>query len=398
MRKIKHLLFIISLVIFMMPVVYAKEGVEIKSIELVAKSGNAVIKSEPTFNGLEMNYGVSFKSLSDYVKYKAIISNNTDIDYKISDNTSFNESEYINYNYEVTGELKANSEIEVFITITYKKKVDSSKLISNKYTETSKAFVQLMNEDNTLLNPSTRYNIVLILVLIVILCFFVFILWQREKKLGKYSLLGLLIGISVLPFAVLAVELLKLTINVIVEIDEYNKVGYLMTDDLLLTDEELADYKKTSDTVCDIVYIGTKDESNRYNSCSFIIYEDEARYLEGDEVQLKAIEIRYYANDLSRICALQDDNSYLCPTSETVYNNTVNLWYYDNLWKSDGYIYELNDQQVMNFNEIPFDLWDSNGFFYVYLPQSFTMPGHNVLFALYRKLRPELDYCSYNPC
>ncbi len=93
MKKYVSLLLIVVLFgIMFIPNVFADNRVGIKSIELVEKSENTTINSEPKFNNLEMNFDVAFKSKDDYVKYKVVISNNTDIDYKVSEDTSFNDS------------------------------------------------------------------------------------------------------------------------------------------------------------------------------------------------------------------------------------------------------------------------------------------------------------------
>ena len=54
----------------------AASSIEIKSVELDTKSENTVINSEPTFNGLEMSYNLTFKEVNDYAKYKIVIENN----------------------------------------------------------------------------------------------------------------------------------------------------------------------------------------------------------------------------------------------------------------------------------------------------------------------------------
>ena len=77
MKKYFNLLLIIVLFgIFLIPNVFADNKVFIKSIDLVEKSDNTTINSDPKFNNLEMNFDVAFKSKDDYVKYKVVISNN----------------------------------------------------------------------------------------------------------------------------------------------------------------------------------------------------------------------------------------------------------------------------------------------------------------------------------
>lgn len=92
MKKIKYLIFALLLSFVFIPNAFAKGNVEIKSIELDSKSDNTVVKKDPTFNGLEMNFGLAFKTKGDYAKYKIVIKNDTNTDYKITEDTSFNAS------------------------------------------------------------------------------------------------------------------------------------------------------------------------------------------------------------------------------------------------------------------------------------------------------------------
>ena len=99
MRKF---LFSILLSLLFIPVLVKAEGVSIKSIELDSKSDNTTVKSEPTYEGLELNFDLGFKAKDDFAKYKVIIKNDTDTDYKISEDTSFNESEWKEYSISIS--------------------------------------------------------------------------------------------------------------------------------------------------------------------------------------------------------------------------------------------------------------------------------------------------------
>ena len=101
MKKIKLLLFILFINVLFIPIAFAEGEVKIKSIELDSKSTDTIVKSEPTFSGLEMNFDLSFKNPSDYAKFKIVIENTTDENYTISEDTSFNKSNYLTYTYEV---------------------------------------------------------------------------------------------------------------------------------------------------------------------------------------------------------------------------------------------------------------------------------------------------------
>ena len=62
MKKIQYFVISFFLYVILMPVVFASENIEIQSIELDSKSINTVINAEPTFNGLEMNFDLSFNT------------------------------------------------------------------------------------------------------------------------------------------------------------------------------------------------------------------------------------------------------------------------------------------------------------------------------------------------
>ena len=400
MNKIKFFLFAILVSVFMIPNVFAK-GVEIKSIELDSKSENTTINSEPTFNGLEMNFDVSFKQKNDFAKYKVVIKNDTGVDYKISDDTSFNDSKYITYKYEVGSELKAKSEVTVYVTMTYTKEVDASLMTESKYTETNKAIVQLKNEVD---NPNTGvFNSTLLLMIVMIGAIIGLFILNKKYNMQNMTMI-LLVGILISPMLIHAIETIKLTMNVNVEIEKGYEVGYYISNPILIPDSEKKNYESTNDTECVVIYLG----ENKYNYCENVILKDNKLYLEGEKVELKEVSVlgrriidmvrtpsknptqqmgvqdgepnlaeRY---GLSYDCELRDDGSYLCNEEEFMMT-TINRWYYSKIANVLGYTQLETDRDVMNFAELDFDNWSSSwGEFSVYGPQSFTMPGHNVIF------------------
>ena len=399
MSKIKYFVFTILLSIFLIPNVFAKGIVEIESIELDSKSENAIVNSVPTFDGLKMDFDISFKAKDDFVKYKVVIKNDTDTDYKISDDTSFNKSEYITYSYDVDEELKAGSTTIVYVTITYTKEVDDSALVDNKYIETNRAVVQLKNEVD---NPNTGdKSIAIILVSVMILAFVTLIVLNKRSSF-KYSSFVLLVGICLLPVAIYAIETIKLTMNVKVEIEKGYEVGYYINEPVLLTDSELNEVIRTENTYCVVVYAG----QSKYNYCRNIVIKDKKLYLAGESANLKELEmltfifpmrevvvpskysvVRTYASYEpyfpEDICTLRDDGSYVCP-EENVKTITFDNWRYSlnfiiNEFDSS---YSENDKTIMNFGVID-DAWEVNGYFDAEAPQTFTMPEHNVLFKFH---------------
>lgn len=53
--------------------VNAKEKVEITNIEEIEKKGEVIVLAETTYEGLTINYNISFNNLNDSIKYKVTI-------------------------------------------------------------------------------------------------------------------------------------------------------------------------------------------------------------------------------------------------------------------------------------------------------------------------------------
>ena len=383
MKNFKYIVFALIIGLIFIPNVFAKGDVEIKSIDLVSKSDNTTIKADPTFSGLEMNFDLAFKTKNDNAKYKVVIKNDTNTDYQISEDTSFNTSEYISYSYKADSVLKAKGETTVYVTITYSKEVDSSLLVDGKYSETNKAIVQLMNEDGTIVNPKTSTANVIILIALLIGTIIIVSLLKKNHKL-KYSTMILIIGIVSIPTVVFAIETIKLTMNVKVSIEKGYEVGYLINNyPVIVKDSELSSYNMV-DSECLTLYVGTVSDDNKYNYChGDIIKKDGRLYSAGETVQLKTIKLRYI--DLLSEPIQQSPGVFLS-TDGVVYEDGFDIrgWEYNtNVSNAFGYLYSNNDKSLMNFRYYDFDSWDDHGYFVVSSPQSFTMPAHNVLFKNY---------------
>ena len=121
-RKILLFFSMIFVVFFSITNVYASDGVTIKSIDLVDKSINTTEASKAKANGLSMDFDLKFKEVNDYAKYKIVVENKDNKDYKISVDSNFENSKYISYKYDNADILKANSDTEVYVTGTYNKK------------------------------------------------------------------------------------------------------------------------------------------------------------------------------------------------------------------------------------------------------------------------------------
>jgi len=393
MGKIRSFIFAILLSLMVLPVtVFAKESVEIKSLELDSKSNNTIIKSEPTFSGLEMNFDLSFKTIGDFAKYKVVIKNNTDVDYNISEDTSFNESEYMTYKYEVSDSLKANGETIVYITITYSKEVDSSKLTDNKYIESNKAIVQLLdsngqtiNVPDTLKNPNTGDNMVM-LVIIILLCISITSLLLLNRKKGiKYMSLAIAIGLCAIPALVYAVETIKLTINVSIEISESYPVNYIIYETIKTSDKE--NYK-----IFNFSEFGVDEKSCRlvegkegYEVCAII--DSTEMHAPGDIVTIPN-EITYHAfngngelieNTVPMNNTKQSGVWYYLFYDSTATTGQFDMWYW---WQYNKDLNNFDDVDELNFTGSINNRWSNSAWptLDIYAPNSFTMPKHGVFF------------------
>ncbi len=393
MKGIKYIIFALILSILLIPNVFAKDSVEIKSITLDTKSDNTIIKSEPTFNGLVMNFDVSFKQKNDFVKYKVVVKNDSNIDYKIANDTSFNKSDHITYTYDVENILKPKGEAVVYVTITYSSEVDPSELVDGMYKEENKAVIQLLNKDGNVVNPNTGINYIIIISILLTLIIISILI----KKHKKSVFIPVIIALLLIPTLVYAIETLKLTINVKVEIKRAYKVGYVFNQNIAYTESELEQYDTTRATCFDTYYLGSISPENKYIVCTEVLYEDNKLYAEGETVHtdtsitdLKAMIYKDYDSEPEiEYCQEQSNSTYLCDDRATTPKVQFNTWYYyKNYNKVEGYYSTSSDLMTMNFSSIETNKWNTfDEEISVFRNGTFTMPNHNVLFFINGRAR-----------
>lgn len=401
MKKIMYVLLIISFMFI--SYVYAENSVEIKSIELDSKSDNVIINNEPTYSGLEMNFDIAFKEKGDFVRYKAVIINNTDKEYTISDDTSFNESSYITYTYQSDSILKANSEGILYVTITYNNEISDNLLVSGKYSESNKAVVQLLNDNEEVVEPSNIENEsdiekkidnpktwfafpLIVLIVVIISTLIASILLLNKKSVIKYMVMIFIFGIGIIPIIVLALEKLSFTINVNVEILKTYKVYYAadVYSRFFYTDEELNDIGP-SNLDCNTYYIGSKTEENKYNRCVYKYeYVVRGEYAAGEVVNIITTHIRdfYIDNDsLDNYCEEESDGSYLCigDIKHTEWDNID--WFYN---PSLEYAHRYTDEEMEEFARYLHvsDYSNYHDWMIIYSPATFIMPDSDIYFDM----------------
>ena len=384
MERLKYLVFAILLSIFLLPNVYAKDSVYIKSITLDSSSKNTSINSKPTFSGLNMKFDLGFKKVGDFAKYKVVIRNDSKNEYMISEDTSFNPSKYIKYTYEVENKLKPKSESIVYVTVKYNKEVDSSSLVNGKYIENNKAIVQLANKDGKIVNPKTSGVKILGIVLSILLIVSLIIVSIVKKNNKIRNSIMLLLIMLLIPGVVNAIDAIRLTMSVKVEIEQGYKVGYIFDTFVKETDRDKYDLRHAD--CYETVYIGEQTNNNKYSFCENAILWDDKIYSAGERVDLKTQE--YFKIDIYQrnqngnyLCNSIYNNIYVCSNEITKKFEQFTIWDYSKE-KMNYYGYQIldNDKDVMNFENTMHDYWNTSKELFVVSLQTFTMPAHTVIF------------------
>ena len=372
--------------------VNASENVKIKSIDLVDKSDETIETNKATFDGLVMNFDLKFNELNDYVKYKIVIENNESKDYKISVDSNFGNSKYITYEYEKADNLKANSDNEFYVTVTYKNEVNNDELVNGKYNEKNSAVLNLSNDN--LSNPETSNNEFMIVIGLVVMIGVLLILFKNEKnrKLSVFVLLGILS----LPLFVKAVDSLKITVNSNVEIKKGYSVGYEVGGYIKAADMDEFDlsHAKCDDVAYDyLIYTfdGSISDENKYIHCYKAFYKGNNLYIPGETVTFDPDSSEIYSingcgprqdEDGNWIVGDDGNDIKFCNTIKKI--NGSMLYYKYDIYdeKSYGYKHNDDDNTVMKFSKA-YDTWQKNGIISVSRGSTFIMPKHDVIFTAY---------------
>ncbi len=391
----KKILFILISLLFI-PVVYAESSIEIQSIEMDSKSDDAIELSKPSFEDLDMNLDVSLKKVGDYVKYKVIIKNNSDINYELKNTKTFAERDFVKYTYESKKtKLSANDTLEILVTIEYSKEVAPGSYIQDKYSDSNEAIIELLGISEQV-NPKTSTNVIMFIVLFGALIVFVLSVIMMKKRVNiKYIAIVLLFFIGV-PMMVKAVNSVKIKLNVRVEIAKTYRAVYEIEYLGYFKEEELE--KMNSSTLKSdcydggYYYMGEVSEENAYVQCEIDeIIEDEDRYYAGEIVTIPSIDrsVRQIKGD----CNAVDDKT-VCPdgfVTENIHSEErpIEFEYSKYLMTAYGFTFMSNDLEVMNFRY-------KNGTRYkpdiindikinVYSGLIYTMPRHDVYFGIIPK-------------
>lgn len=225
--------------------------VYIKSSELVDISDDTEELESPELKDLQIKFNLKFSNVNDYAKYKLIIKNESETEYKIN-HDEFNVSDYISYTFDIDDEntyvLSPNSEKVLYVTVKYNKEVPEDKLTNGVFTEDNDMTINFKTKEEIVENPKTGIkNIILLVVILSIVGIITYISIKNNSKFKYMNLL--LIGLIVIPFTVKAIENLKIDIVTHIEIDTTKEFCYITeicnSSESALSSKEVASNKKS---------------------------------------------------------------------------------------------------------------------------------------------------------
>ncbi len=405
MKKIGYLVLIIVLSFVFVSNVYAKDKVEIKSIELDSKSPSTRILNDVTTDGLEISFDLGFVNVDDYAKYKIVLKNNTNEEYTIAEDIAFEESDYIGYTYEINGKLLPNDEQTVYLNIYYKNLIEDELITDKSHNETNKLVLKILNKNGEVVNPKTGvYSIPTLLIIVIVLAIVGFIYIVKTKKISKFSTLVFVLFLFI-PMIVYATTSSKITMGVKAKISQEYFVMLSYEGTLLFTDEDLNTTPIGGTCQRDYyTYFGSSPIG--YHECNNVSFF-QGTYIEGEKINLSSSN--YKRTTGNSFCS-QSGNDYYCPESGIADYSLEYMYYYLDYqlycvksdmgnscipvrsitgssmnilpsWVPDRdtvlSLYQ-KDLSVMMFSSIAKNKWEDEKYIIVGLPQSFTMPSHNV--------------------
>ena len=201
------------------------DKISISSITLENKTDNVNEIDGATVDGKKINLNLRMTEVGDNIKYKIIVKNDSNEDYKF-DKTSFNvNSSYINYSLNSDDNsdiIKANSTKTFFLKVEYKIEVPEDAYASGSFIDDKNISLQLTggNEKNTskiFENPKTIKSFINVIIILFILTALSLLIIKNRKKA---TLLVLIIGTIVIPITSYALCKSDITIESKIKINK----------------------------------------------------------------------------------------------------------------------------------------------------------------------------------
>ena len=96
------------------------DKISIESISTLDKTNNVEEIEEASKEGKNIKLNLSMSDVGDYIKYKLIIKNDSNEDYKLAEKSLNIESDYMNYSFELEDNsdiIKANSSKIIYLKV-----------------------------------------------------------------------------------------------------------------------------------------------------------------------------------------------------------------------------------------------------------------------------------------
>ena len=199
----------------------AKAEVKITSVELESKSEGFEVDEHPLFNGLKINFDITFQNVGEYVEYKVNIYNDTKNDYEIENGVNNSTSEYTKYESRYEGDnnvIKAGENKIVYVKASYTKEVPVTEFTNGTtYEEKKDITIDLSNSENK--NPQTNTSNYVIFITAIILFISLIITLITKHKLHGLSFF-LISSAIIIPISIYALEKITIEVEANVEIEK----------------------------------------------------------------------------------------------------------------------------------------------------------------------------------
>ena len=228
MKKVLLLMFIMIMPLIVNAETCDINKLSIQSISVENKSENIEEIEKATIEDKKIKLNLNMSEVGDNIKYKLIINNNSSEDFKLSEDSINNNSDYINYSLKFednSNVIKANSSKIVFLITEYKKEVPDEEFESGTYNDNKILSLNLVNLENeiNLTNPKTGVKIFLLVIALLVLFGLIYFFLQRKKNI---TLVLLIIGlIMIVPYSINAMCKIDLKIESKVEITNNKFTG-----------------------------------------------------------------------------------------------------------------------------------------------------------------------------
>ena len=256
---------ILIVLLFLVPVfVKANEcninSITIEGVSLEEVKGEAIEKSSPVLDGLNVNLDLKLTEVGDSVKYKITIKNDSDELFEFNKKNLVSNSDYLTYTFDNNSDsINAHEEKDIYITVKYNKKVNSAAFMNGTFNESK----SVSNSLNTIDNPVTGvfdYNYLYIIIIVSICVFFI-----SRKVLSKSYYFIFVFGLILIPMIIHSACKFDINVDSNIEIPEFEGRSLINTiSDEAQSDEKIDFTIPSSDTNGKGVYVvdSTKNDEN----------------------------------------------------------------------------------------------------------------------------------------